>query len=389
MVTFTPLRRSSEYSLPGEGCSLPSRSDVANTSAGTDNTMKSPGVLWWQKPGSLRKSRQSSAIHKAAGFASMTFREYARTLMARGGRPAPLAYFVRRSWPDRAMVLEAGSVSGLSDEHPLVSVIVPTKNSEPFIRRCLESVRAQTYTNLELIVVDNSSTDRTQPIAHDFTPNVYTCGPERSAQLNYGVERARGRYVYKVDSDFLLDRQVVEQCVERACEGYDAIVVHNSPDASVSWIAKVRKFEVDMYKYDLTHSSARFVSKAAYKAIGGFNESITAGEDYDFQNRLNRGGFRTGFVSAEALHLGEPTSLRKHLTKYFVYGQDFVNFRSSNKKESKAQLRFLRPAYFRHWQQFVRHPLLAAAFALYALLKFAFGAAGLLDFTFKTRVRAS
>ena len=258
----------------------------------------------------------------------------------------------------------------------IVSIIVPTKNSAQHLAACLQSIHDQTYQNIELIVVDNNSTDDTKKIAQRFTKNVFNHGPERSAQVNFGVTKARGRYVYKVDSDFVLDPWVVEQCVTEVTKGFDAIVVHNSPDVRISWIARVRKFEVDMYKYDLTHSSARFVKKTVYQKIGGFNTKITAGEDYDFQNKLNRNGYKTGFVDAEALHLGEPTSLWHHLKKYYDYGRDFVNYEQDNKDESKQQLGFIRPVYLKNWRRFFRQPHLALAFVFYNFAKYGFGGLG-------------
>jgi len=257
-----------------------------------------------------------------------------------------------------------------------MSVIVPTKNSSKFLEACLESIENQTYKNIEIIVVDNNSADNTGEIARKYTSKVFTYGPERSAQVNFGVEQAAGEYVYKVDSDFVLDPKVVEECVSEIQKGFDAIVVHNSPDVRVSWIAKIRKFEVDMYKYDLTHSSARFVKKEVYKAIGGFNDQITAGEDYDFQNKLNRAGYRTGFIEAEALHLGEPTSFWKHMVKYYDYGRDFVNYQKENKEESKVQLGFIRNVYVENWKKFVLHPFIALGFVFYSTFKFGFGGLG-------------
>lgn len=259
---------------------------------------------------------------------------------------------------------------------PLVSVIVPTKNSTPFLEQCLQSIKSQTYTNIELIVVDNFSTDGTQDLARKFMDKVFEHGPERSAQVNYGVSQANGEYVYKVDSDFVLDPEVVAQCVTKAQEGFDAVVVHNSPDVRVSWIAKIRKFEVDMYKYDITHSSARFVKKEVYEVIGGFNSAITAGEDYDFQNKLNRAGYKTGFIDAEALHLGEPTNIWKHMMKYYEYGKDFVHYKRENEVESKEQLRFGRSIYLKNWRKFFRHPLCGFGFILYSVCKFGFGGVG-------------
>ncbi len=260
--------------------------------------------------------------------------------------------------------------------NPLVSVIVPTKNSSQFIEACLKSIKEQTYKNIEIIVVDNSSTDDTQIIAKKYTELVFTKGPERSAQVNYGVEKSKGEFVYKVDSDFTLDPKVVEECVLEANKGFDAIIVHNSPDVTVSWIAKIRKFEVDMYKYDITHSSARFVKKEVYQKIGGFNEKITAGEDYDFQNKLNRQGYKTGFIVAEALHHGEPKYFWPHMMKYFAYGRDFVNYKAENEEESKEQLSLGRSVYFKNWKNFLKHPILGGEFIIYTLFKFGFGGVG-------------
>jgi glycosyltransferase involved in cell wall biosynthesis len=267
----------------------------------------------------------------------------------------------------------------------MVSVIVPTKNSGKFLSACLQSIVEQTYHPIELIVVDNWSTDQTVEIARGYTSKVYSWGPERSAQVNYGVRQAAGEFIYKVDSDFLLEPTVVAQCVNEANRGFDAVVVHNTPDARVSWIARVRKFEVDMYKYDLTHSSARFVRKSVYDGLRGFSEEITAGEDYDFQNRLNRSGYLTGFISAEAMHLGEPISLVSHLRKYYRYGADFTRYRAANKEAARRQLAFFRRAYLKNWRRFIRHPLIGITFIGYDLCKFAVGGAGYVRSKYLTR----
>ena len=96
---------------------------------------------------------------------------------------------------------------------PLVSVIVPTRNSEKFIGKCLESISKQTYSRIEIIVVDNNSTDRTKEIAKKFTKKVYNKGPERSAQRNYGAKMSKGSFVLFIDSDMVLTSKVVGECV--------------------------------------------------------------------------------------------------------------------------------------------------------------------------------
>lgn len=262
---------------------------------------------------------------------------------------------------------------------PLVSVVVPTMNSSRWLSRCLGSIRAQTYRNIELIVVDGGSNDDTVAVASVLADRVLVrSGGERCVQVNFGVAQSSGDFVYKVDSDFELAPGVIEECVARAADGCDAVVVHNSPAVDVSWIARLREFEVNMYKYDLTHSSARFVRRDVFAALGGFNEDLVAGEDYDFQNRLNRAGYVTGFADAEAIHLGEPERLLPHLRKYFNYGASFVAYRRMNPGESATQLKFMRPVFIRNWSTFAKHPLTAAAFLGYNVMKYASGGAGYL-----------
>lgn len=267
---------------------------------------------------------------------------------------------------------------GHSDQGPgdLVSVVVPTRNSAIHLESCLRSLREQTYDRLEIIVVDNFSNDETLAIARQWADVIETAGDERAAQTNRGVTVASGLYVFRVDSDFVLEPSVVRECLEKIRHGAEAVVVHNTPDASVGRLARIRKFEIDMYKYDLKHSAARFLSRALFLSIGGYNQDLIAGEDYDFQNRLNRRGVRTEFVEAEAVHLGEPRNLREAVAKFYLYGGQLVRFRMLNVTEAPAQLGFFRVAYLRHWASFLRHPLLALGFVGYHAIKFAAGAAG-------------
>jgi len=194
-----------------------------------------------------------------------------------------------------------------------------------------------------------------------------------------------GEFVYRVDSDFVLDLNVVAECVNLANQGADAVVVHNSPDETAGFISKIRRFETNMYKYDLTHSSARFVRLSTYLVIGGLDEDLTAGEDYDFQNRLTRSGANIAFANAEAIHLGEPRSLWLLLKKYYWYGGEFRRYRSKNIEESRNQLAFFRSAYFGRWKQFLKHPLLGVSFIFYHCAKFAAGGLGYMASVFQKR----
>src|SRR6185437_10379377 len=109
--------------------------------------------------------------------------------------------------------------------NPVVSVIVPTKNSAATLEACLQSIKEQTYCPIELIVVDNHSSDTTQEIAKQFTDMVFVQGPERSPQRNLGARKASGHYLLMIDSDMELDGKVVEACISAVSTDSDISAV--------------------------------------------------------------------------------------------------------------------------------------------------------------------
>ena len=267
----------------------------------------------------------------------------------------------------------------MGPKEPLVSILIPTKNSAEHLEECIASVRAQRYSNLEVIVIDNASTDATAAIARSKADLVLEAGDERSKQLNAGAHRARGDYFYRIDGDFVLDPNVVAEAV-RLCEksGYDAIAVHNDSDPRVSFWAKVRNFERSMYKYDPTIVGARFFSKHAFEGVGGFDEDLIAGEDYDIHNRLLAAGYRIGTIAPAETHLGEPASLSQFAAKCYFYGQSIGAFVRKSGARGLRQVSPVRTAFFRHWKDFAEHPILGLGLLFMQLVKYACGGAGFL-----------
>jgi len=259
---------------------------------------------------------------------------------------------------------------------PLVSVVVPTFNSERCLERCLRSVRAQSYSNIEIIVVDNYSVDATREIAERHADSVLVKGPERCAQVNFGARYSKGKYVYYIGSDFVLELTVVEEAIRKCeSEGFDAICVHNTSDPSVSFWSRVRKLERDCYANDYLNVAARFFRKRVFQAIGGFNENLVANEDYDLHNRLVRQGFKIGFVCSKEVHIGEPKNLAEIAAKHYYYGKTLKNFLDVNPDRGKRQISPLRPAIFRNRRNFAKHPTLTTGFVVYQMVRYT--AAGL------------
>lgn len=106
----------------------------------------------------------------------------------------------------------------MEEERPLISVIVPVYNVELYIRKCVESIAAQTYPNFEVIIVDDGSQDEGGRICDD-----YAAGDKRiqvihfpenrglSAARNEGVFRAKGAYAFFVDSDDHVEPGLLEK----------------------------------------------------------------------------------------------------------------------------------------------------------------------------------
>ena len=106
---------------------------------------------------------------------------------------------------------------------PSVSIIITTKNEEKHIENLLRSITSQTYKNIEIILVDNYSTDRTRKIAKN-TNKIYLKGPERSAQRNYGAQKAKGKYLLFLDADMILSPTIIEECIQEAEEKVYSII---------------------------------------------------------------------------------------------------------------------------------------------------------------------
>lgn len=254
---------------------------------------------------------------------------------------------------------------------PMVSVIIPTKNSEATIEKCLQSIMMQTYKRIEVIVVDNYSYDNTRQISKRYGAKIHLKGPERSAQINFGAEKAIGKYIYRVDSDFVLQPNVIREAVEN-CErnGYDAILIHNSSDPTISLWSKVRKAERDCYRNDDVNVAARFIRKKVFELIGGFDEDLFAAEDYDLHNRLVRHGFRIGRISAEEIHIGEPKHLAEVVREYYYYGQNMSKFIRKNPKKAFRQLSPLRKSHLKGLLDSSTDPVLAMGFVIYQLVRY-------------------
>ena len=106
----------------------------------------------------------------------------------------------------------------MSQQQPKVSVIIPVYNTEPYLRECLESVINQTLLDIEIICVDDGSTDGSLAILREYQEkdsrvSVYTQpNLNAGAARNHGLRYAKGKYLSFLDSDDFFERNMLEDC---------------------------------------------------------------------------------------------------------------------------------------------------------------------------------
>lgn len=214
-----------------------------------------------------------------------------------------------------------------------VSVIITTKNEEKNIENCLRSIKEQDYPQelIEIIVVDNNSTDKTKEIALHYTGQVFGMGPERSAQRNFGVEKSKGEYFLYLDADMTLHKDVIKACVEKVSSNFKLDIL-DEPDKLVAlyvsevvmgekYFSKVRRFERSFYDATVI-DCARFIEKNAFQKVGGFDENLTGPEDWDLDKKLRQIG-KTGLVTMPIYHNEAEFELGKYLNKKGYYAKKF------------------------------------------------------------------
>ena len=243
------------------------------------------------------------------------------------------------------------------NESLLVSIVINTKNEEKHLEKCLESCVAQRYKNIEIIVVDNNSTDRTKGIAKKYTSQIFNKGPERSAQKNFGAQKARGEYVLFLDADGRLERTVLLEGVSLAQErGYSMVIIPERHIGKGFW-AGVKALERSFYLGDDTVEAPWFFNRDDFLSVGGYDEEMFAGEDWNLFDRMRAAGFKYGRCQSFINHqIGRLTALGM-IKKKFYYGTNIKVLLKKSAGKNARRNPFLRPALFRNANYLFKSPI--------------------------------
>ncbi|SRR6266487_420538 len=256
-----------------------------------------------------------------------------------------------------------------------VSAIIPTRNSARTIGRCLDSIRKQTYKNIEIFVIDSFSSDNTSEIASSFNANVFLLDGERARAKNFGISKATGEFLLFIDSDMILQPQVVEECV-RTWSANRRIVTIIIPERSIGsgfWV-RVRDFERKLYEGSKVESP-RFFVKSLVSQVGGFDEEVVAYEESTLPQKLEDIGIDLqDRVTSLILHDEEGFNLRKWLDKKRYGGETGKLYSKKYRKNAKMQFSIsYRTRIFLangNWKIIIRHPILSTGVFILKTLEY-------------------
>ncbi len=225
--------------------------------------------------------------------------------------------------------------------NPLVSVVIPTKNRAYILGETIESLLKQTYTNIEIIVVDDCSTDKTQQLVYEiqkrsgkkiiFLQNEKNKGP--AASRNRGVKESKGEIIFFTDSDCFVPKDWLEKIIK---EYKDKEIVgvggYLKPDTN-NWVGKLENLQNKYLlhignkkikgneKCPVGYTNSMTYKKDVLEKAGGFNENFKfpSGEDIDLKKRICSKGAKLVFVPAPIMHLDE-YNLDYLLNRFIIRG---------------------------------------------------------------------
>jgi len=152
-------------------------------------------------------------------------------------------------------------MGNVMENTPLVSITIPSYNSEKMIPSRLEGAVKQTYPNIETLVIDSYSTDRTRDIAASYDARVILCEGKLLAARYLGYEEAKGAYIAFVDTDQILEATAIERAVAMM-DDYDMVVLEAQSHNTEWFIPKLHGASKQVI-------NARFDKPAAFDPTRG------------------------------------------------------------------------------------------------------------------------
>jgi glycosyltransferase involved in cell wall biosynthesis len=237
----------------------------------------------------------------------------------------------------------------------IVSVIVPAKNASQTLDLCIASVQRQTYSPVELIVVDNGSIDATYQIAATAGARVATAGGKTPTARNVGATLARGYYLLHLDADMELAHDSIEECVRVAASGSDAVILPETNVCRGFWMRSF-SFLKEVVRGVPGFETPRFLTASLFRRLGGYDESLWAGEERDLGLRLIAAGASIGRIRPVTRHHVEHLTIQEAMAKTSRYAVTRDAFERKHPAADAVQGRSYMSVLRYSWPKMIRAP---------------------------------
>jgi glycosyltransferase involved in cell wall biosynthesis len=239
---------------------------------------------------------------------------------------------------------------------PLVSVVVPAFNPGRFIVDAIESVLAQTHQGLEIIVVDDASTDGHKELLELYLPRIRYVRQEHAGSAvarNRGVLLSRGKYIAFLDADDLWVPDKLRKQVDLMEQDADAILIYSdfskstTPGQGGESTLELRKHWkagqefTSLLRENFIHTSSVLVRKDSLSESGMFDPMLINAQDWDLWIRLARAGkflFINEVLSHYRVHESQSVSTLKY-ARNVVYSNGVLMARFQNDADALPLIR--------------------------------------------------
>lgn len=227
--------------------------------------------------------------------------------------------------------------------NPLISIIIPTHNSAGHLKILLDSVRKQKSDKVEIIVVDNKSSDNTLNLTLAYNASIIKCEglpPQVAKQRNLGAKSARGVYLYFMDHDMELSSGFISHFSKKISNPkfseIDAWYIPEKIISNSKLLVTARNFEAEFINNTVV-SAARLIKKTTFDKSDGFDPRLSSGPaDWDFDLQLRKVNSKFDVFDKNVYHHEENLNIRSYIFKKtnYISGEEIY------KKKWKTQKRF-------------------------------------------------
>jgi len=241
------------------------------------------------------------------------------------------------------------------DETSHISFIVPVLNMADILERCLEGISRLEYPKdkIEIIIVDNGSTDGTIDLAKKFTSKIFVNSKATVGKLrNIGADNARGNFCVFVDADCVVSGNWLKTALPYFDDKEVGLVGSRTYDlpGTASWVDKAWKMHLDKNNnaenVKWVISSAIMIKKSVFNEIGGFDEKIECCEDVEFSYRVRQNYKIISDPKLAPLHLRGARSLPEFFKKESWRSRDSIAVSLKHFKEPSEWLSIAWKSYY-------------------------------------------